>query len=116
MDGKVRIKLNINGSSVESLVSRKKSLADFIRNELHLTGTKKGCDTGDCGFVWLSLMADQEQVVTCQLIKLMGTTYSQLKELLRVRIYLPYRKPLLNQGQYNVDTVLLVWLSRQMFL
>ncbi len=49
MDGRVRIKLNINGSSVESLVSRKKSLADFIRNELYLTGTKKGCDTGDCG-------------------------------------------------------------------
>jgi carbon-monoxide dehydrogenase small subunit len=49
MNEKVRIKLNVNGSLVERLVSRKKSLADFIRDELHLTGTKKGCDTGDCG-------------------------------------------------------------------
>jgi carbon-monoxide dehydrogenase small subunit len=49
MNEKVRIKLNVNGSSVERLVSRKQSLADFIRNEMHLTGTKKGCDTGDCG-------------------------------------------------------------------
>ena len=49
MDEKVRIKLNVNGSSVERIVSRKKLLVDFIRDELHLTGTKKGCDTGDCG-------------------------------------------------------------------
>lgn len=49
MNEKVRIKLNVNGSLVERLVSRKISLADFIRDELHLTGPKKGCETGDCG-------------------------------------------------------------------
>jgi carbon-monoxide dehydrogenase small subunit len=49
MDEKVPIELNINGVPVKSLVLRRKSLADFIRDDLYLTGTKKGCSTGDCG-------------------------------------------------------------------
>lgn len=49
MDKKVRVKMTINGSAFETLISRRRSLVDFLREDLHLTGTKKGCGTGDCG-------------------------------------------------------------------
>ena len=49
MSKKEKINITVNGSVYESLVSRKKSLADFLREDLHLTGTKNGCGTGDCG-------------------------------------------------------------------
>jgi carbon-monoxide dehydrogenase small subunit len=43
------IKLTVNDREVEIAVEPNMTLADFIRYELGLTGTKKGCETGDCG-------------------------------------------------------------------
>jgi len=41
--------LTINGEPYELLVEPYCSLLDLLRDELHLTGTKRGCDEGDCG-------------------------------------------------------------------
>lgn len=49
MNKKAKVKITVNGSAFESLVSRRRSLVDFLREDLYLTGTKKGCGTGDCG-------------------------------------------------------------------
>ena len=46
---KHKIYLTVNGELHELLVEPYQTLVDVIRNELGLTGTKKGCDTGDCG-------------------------------------------------------------------
>ena len=43
------IKLTVNDREVEVAVEPNMTLTDFIRYELGLTGTKKGCETGDCG-------------------------------------------------------------------
>ncbi len=43
------ITLTVNGEVYEILVKPNTSLLDVLRNELDLTGTKRGCDTGDCG-------------------------------------------------------------------
>ena len=43
------IKLIINGTLIETAVSPNTTLVDLIREELRLTGTKKGCELGDCG-------------------------------------------------------------------
>ncbi|MGI6630577.1 MAG: (2Fe-2S)-binding protein [Bacillota bacterium] len=43
------IKVNVNGEDYEKEVAVNKSLLDFIRDDIYLTGTKKGCDNGDCG-------------------------------------------------------------------
>jgi aerobic carbon-monoxide dehydrogenase small subunit len=43
------IKLTVNDREVEMAVEPNLTLTDFIRYELNLTGTKKGCETGDCG-------------------------------------------------------------------
>ena len=43
------IKLTVNERKVEIAVEPNLTLTDLIRYELGLTGTKKGCETGDCG-------------------------------------------------------------------
>ena len=43
------ISMIINGQYYETAVDPFRSLLDMLRVELGLTGTKKGCDVGDCG-------------------------------------------------------------------
>ena len=44
-----RIQLTINGETVTQWVEDNQSLLDFLRDGLGLTGSKHGCDVGDCG-------------------------------------------------------------------
>lgn len=43
------IKLKVNGRMVEDLVADNLLLVDYLRDHLGLTGTKIGCDGGECG-------------------------------------------------------------------
>ena len=43
------IQLTVNGEAVSREVPGRRLLADFLRDDLHLTGTKRGCETGTCG-------------------------------------------------------------------
>jgi len=43
------IRVTINKEDYELVVQPYRSLLDVLRNEAALTGTKKGCDVGDCG-------------------------------------------------------------------
>jgi carbon-monoxide dehydrogenase small subunit len=43
------IHLTVNGQAHELAVTPNTTLADCLRQELGLTGTKKGCEMGDCG-------------------------------------------------------------------
>lgn len=46
---KSTITLTVNGEVYELMVRPNASLLDVLRHELDLTGTKRGCDSGDCG-------------------------------------------------------------------
>jgi len=43
------IQLQVNGDSHQVLVPSERSLLDMLRDDLGLTGSKHGCDVGDCG-------------------------------------------------------------------
>jgi len=43
------VPMSINGESYELAVEPYRTLLDALRREARLTGTKKGCDVGDCG-------------------------------------------------------------------
>lgn len=43
------IRLTINGETVEAAVEPNRTLLQFLREDLGLTGTKHGCGLGDCG-------------------------------------------------------------------
>ena len=53
----------INGDAVEFLCESEQTLLDVLRDELHLTGSKEGCGTGDCGAC--SVMVDGRLVCAC---------------------------------------------------
>src|SRR4051794_13688124 len=43
------VELRVNGEQVHLEVDTRSSLLDVLRERLHLTGAKKGCDHGQCG-------------------------------------------------------------------
>ncbi|NUB44979.1 (2Fe-2S)-binding protein [Fertoebacter nigrum] len=43
------IRFTVNGNEVQIVVDPRSSLLDVLRETLHLTGAKKGCDHGQCG-------------------------------------------------------------------
>jgi len=48
-DGRIALSLTINGQLREVAVAPCATLLDLLRDQLGLTGTKKGCDMGACG-------------------------------------------------------------------
>lgn len=44
-----RIKIKVNGHKVEKSVNSSKTLLEFLREDLALTGVKEGCGVGECG-------------------------------------------------------------------
>lgn len=49
MSNKVVVSTTINGDSVEFLCEPRQSLLEVLRDEIQLTGTKEGCNNGNCG-------------------------------------------------------------------
>jgi carbon-monoxide dehydrogenase small subunit len=60
------IHLAINGTPVERHVEARQSLADFLREELYLTGTHVGCEHGVCGAC--TLLCDGEAIRSCLML------------------------------------------------
>ena len=63
---KHHISTTINGEPVEFLCGTEQTMLDVLRDELHLTGTKEGCATGDCGAC--SITVDDRLVCSCLML------------------------------------------------
>lgn len=59
----MRAAFTVNGQTVGLELDPRSSLLDVLREELGLTGTKKGCDQGQCGACTVHL--DGRRVVAC---------------------------------------------------
>jgi carbon-monoxide dehydrogenase small subunit len=46
---KVHVQIRINGTETEFLCEPRQSLLEVLRDELRLTGSKEGCNNGNCG-------------------------------------------------------------------
>jgi aerobic-type carbon monoxide dehydrogenase small subunit (CoxS/CutS family) len=60
------IRLTVNGRNYERTIEVRMTLADFLRDELNLTGTHLGCEHGICGAC--TILLDGEAVRSCLLL------------------------------------------------
>lgn len=49
MSRKIHVQTTLNGKPTEFLCEARQSLLDVLRDNLHLTGSKEGCNNGNCG-------------------------------------------------------------------
>lgn len=57
------IHCTVNGKEVETSIDIRESLADMLRQRLHLTSVKKGCEVGECGAC--TVLVDGEAIDSC---------------------------------------------------
>ena len=65
------LQMKVNGKPVEILVKPNRTLLDVLREDLGLTGTKKGCGQGDCGSC--TVIMDGRAVHSCLVLALQAT-------------------------------------------
>lgn len=58
-----RIRLTVNGDAHDLDVEPRRTLLDALREDLHLTGAKPGCNMGNCGAC--TVIVDGEAVYSC---------------------------------------------------
>ncbi|AYA36143.1 (2Fe-2S)-binding protein [Hymenobacter oligotrophus] len=66
---KVPLKLAVNGKRYKLQVEPRTTLLDLLREQLHLTGTKKGCDYGQCGAC--TVHVDGKRINSCLTLAVM---------------------------------------------
>lgn len=66
---KVPLKVEINGVAHALSVEPRVTLLDLLREQLHLTGTKKGCDLGQCGAC--TVHVDGRRINSCMTLAIM---------------------------------------------
>lgn len=60
------VTFTLNGRIVTSVSPENTTLLEALRNEFHLTGVKKGCETGECGAC--TVLVDGDAVDSCMVL------------------------------------------------
>lgn len=60
------IRFKLNGEDMEEYVQDNLTMVDFLRKQMHLTGTKRGCEEGECGAC--TILLDGDAVDSCMML------------------------------------------------
>lgn len=92
------INININGLDYEVAVKPTTTLIDLLRDELKLTGTKKGCGLGDCGAC--TVLLDGKAVNSCLVLAMdaQGKNVETIESLARGEELHPIQRAFVEKG------------------
>ena len=62
-DSRARVRLSVNGEPQDVSFAPHKTLLEVLREDLNLTGTKHGCELGECGTC--TVLVDGQPVLSC---------------------------------------------------
>lgn len=88
----------INGERIVAEVDPKQSLAEFLRENLYLTGTKIGCGKGECGAC--TIIMDGKAVTSCivPVLRAEGAEIETIEGLNRTGNLHPLQEEFVNEG------------------
>jgi len=92
------IQLEVNGQIYNVSIKHNETLLDVLRDKLHLTGTKKGCDIGDCGAC--SILMDGEPINSCLILAVsaVGCKLTTVEGLTKNGELSPLQRSFVNEG------------------
>jgi len=92
------LKLKINGEGYEVLVDDRRTLLEVIRDQIGLTGTKKACDSGECGAC--TVIKDGKSVVSCLVlaVECEGSEIETIEGLAKGGVLNPIQKAFVEYG------------------
>ncbi|RPI77148.1 MAG: (2Fe-2S)-binding protein [Desulfobacteraceae bacterium] len=90
--------LKINGQTYEPAVEPNRTLLDVLREELNLTGTKRGCDVGECGSC--TVLMDGKPVNSCLVLagQAEGHEITTIEGLSRDNVLHPLQQAFVDKG------------------
>jgi len=98
---KKELRLTVNGQSYELYVEPKTLLVEVIRNQLGLTGTKRGCESGVCGAC--TVILNRVAVKSCSVLALEanGGEVETIEGLAKGSELHPLQKAFLDYGAFQ---------------
>src|SRR5690349_6684007 len=98
---KSSITLHLNGASVKLNVAPWTTLLDALREYLHLTGTKKGCDHGQCGAC--TVLVDGKRILSCLTLAIMrdGATVTTVEGLSTGAVLHPVQQAFIDHDAFQ---------------
>ena len=64
--GKILVRLRVNGETYEAATETNKTLLEVLREDMNLTGTKHGCELGECGTC--AVLVNGQPVLSCLML------------------------------------------------
>ena len=95
---KSTLRVKVNGEWIEASAVRGLSLLDFIREDLNLTGTKKGCGRGDCGSCVVLINGHARTTCNLPVKKVEGQDITTIEGLARGNTLHPIQEAFIEAG------------------
>ena len=108
---KAHLSFILNGEETEVAFAPHKTLLEVLREDLNLTGTKHGCELGECGTC--AVLVDGRSILSCLMLglDLEGREVKTIEGMAEGAELHPLQQPLQIWGQHSVVTALLDFYS-----
>lgn len=98
MTEKINVKLTVNNKSVQVQTLPDRKLLDFLRNDLGLTGSKNGCNSGHCGACTIIMDGRARRACLIRMSRVDGTQIETIENLVQEGLLHPLQYTFVEEG------------------